>query len=109
VKERELGVPAATLADDGAVSAETARAMAGGVRARLGADVGLAVTGVAGPDGGTPDKPVGLVHVHVETPSESRGIDFSYPVDRDSIRRRAAVVVLHLARRLLVQSRHDSG
>lgn len=109
VKERELGVPADTIADYGAVSAETARAMAAGVRMRLGADVGLAVTGIAGPDGGTPEKPVGLVHVHVETPSESRGIDFSYPADRESIRRRAAVAVLHLARRLLTQSRHDSG
>ena len=109
VKERELGVPADIVADYGAVSAEAARAMAAGVRTRLGADVGLAVTGIAGPEGGTPDKPVGLVHVHVETPSESRGIDFSYPADRESIRRRAAVAVLHLARRLLAQNRHDSG
>jgi nicotinamide-nucleotide amidase len=109
VKERELDVSAETLADHGAVSAETARAMAAGVRVRLAADVGLAVTGIAGPDGGTPEKPVGLVHVHVETPSESRGVDFSYPADRESIRRRAAVAVLHLARRLLTQSRHDSG
>jgi nicotinamide-nucleotide amidase len=109
MKERELGVPTDTLADYGAVSAETARAMAAGVRSRLGADVGLAVTGIAGPGGGTPEKPVGLVHVHVETPSESRGVDFSYPADREWIRRRAAVAVLHLARRLLTRSRHDSG
>ena len=81
--------------------------MARGVRDRLGADVGLAVTGVAGPGGGTPEKPVGLVFVHVETPDASRGVDFSYPADRESIRRRAAVAVLHLARRVLSQNRHD--
>jgi nicotinamide-nucleotide amidase len=107
VKESELGVPTVVLRDHGAVSAETAAAMAHGVRERLGADVGLAVTGVAGPGGGTPEKPVGLVYVHVETPDAGRGVDFSYPADRESIRRRAAVAVLHLARRLLSQSRHD--
>jgi nicotinamide-nucleotide amidase len=81
--------------------------MAHGVRDRLGAHVGLAVTGVAGPGGGTSEKPVGLVYVHAETPDASRGVEFSYPADRESIRRRAAVAVLHLARRLLSQSRHD--
>jgi nicotinamide-nucleotide amidase len=81
--------------------------MAHGARDRLGADVGLAVTGVAGPGGGSPEKPVGLVFVHAETPDATRGVDFSYPGDRESIRRRAAIAVLHLARRLLAQSRHD--
>jgi nicotinamide-nucleotide amidase len=83
--------------------------MARGVRERLGAGVGLAVTGVAGPGGGTPEKPVGLVFVHVDAPDASRGADFSYPGDRDSIRRRAAVAVLHLARRVLSQNRHESA
>jgi PncC family amidohydrolase len=109
VKESQLGVPSETLREHGAVSAEVAAAMAHGVRERLGADVGLAVTGVAGPDGGTPQKPVGLVYVHVETPDATRGIDFSYGGDRESIRRRAAIAVLHLARRLLAQSRHESA
>ena len=108
VKHEQLGVSPDVLSEHGAVSAETAAAMAHGVRERLGVDVGLAVTGVAGPAGGTPEKPVGLVYVHAETPDASRGIDFSYPSDRESIRRRAAVAVLHLARRLLAQSRHDS-
>ena len=109
VKERELGVPAETLARFGAVSAETAAAMAAGARARLRADVAVAVTGIAGPSGGTPEKPLGLVHVHAETPDTSHGIEFTYGQDRDSIRRRATVAALHLLRRLLTQSRHDSG
>jgi nicotinamide-nucleotide amidase len=107
VKESELGVPADVLTAHGAVSAETAAAMAAGARERLGADVAIAVTGIAGPGGGTPEKPVGLVYIHAETPSASRGIEFSYPADRDSIRRRATVASLHLARRLL-QNSHTS-
>jgi nicotinamide-nucleotide amidase len=105
VKEAELGVASATLAEHGAVSAETAAAMAAGVRARLGVEVGVAVTGVAGPDGGTPEKPVGLVYLHAETPEESRGVEFSFPSDRETIRARATVAALHLARRLLSQER----
>ena len=81
----------------GAVSAETAAAMAAGARERLGADVAVSVTGIAGPGGGTPEKPVGLVYVHAETPEASRGIEFTYGQDRDSIRRRATVASLHLA------------
>jgi len=107
VKERELGVT--TLAEFGAVSAETAAAMATGVRARLGADVGVAVTGIAGPGGGTPEKPVGLVYVHAETPEASHGIDFTFPSDRESIRRRATVAALHLVRRLLTQNRDEAA
>ncbi|HET7090208.1 MAG TPA: CinA family protein [Anaerolineae bacterium] len=62
-KERLLGVQHATLEEHGAVSGETAIEMAYGARAALGADVGLSVTGIAGPGGGTPEKPVGLVYV----------------------------------------------
>jgi nicotinamide-nucleotide amidase len=107
VKEGELGVPRETLERHGAVSPETVAAMASGVRARLGADVAVSVTGIAGPDGGTEDKPVGLVYVHAESPEASRGIEFSFPGDRHSVRTRSAVVALHLVRRLLSQS-HDS-
>ena len=107
VKQRELGVGAETLARYGAVSAETAAAMASGARTRLRADVAVAVTGIAGPGGGTAEKPVGLVYVHAETPEASRGIEFTYGQDRDSIRRRATVASLHLLRRLLSQSRHE--
>jgi nicotinamide-nucleotide amidase len=107
VKARELGVPAATLEQHGAVSAETAAAMAAGVRERLGADVAVAVTGIAGPGGGTKEKPVGLVYLHAEGPDGGRGVDFNFAGDRESIRRRAAVTGLHLARRLLARSRDE--
>ena len=108
VKVRELGVPEDILGRYGAVSAEVAAAMAEGARARLGADVGVAVTGVAGPGGGTPEKPVGLVYLHAETPDASHGVEFNFPSDRESIRQRSAAAVLHLARRLLSQSRPTS-
>ena len=61
-KQQMLGVPADTLREHGAVSAETAQAMARGALTRAGADIVVAITGVAGPGGGSPDKPVGLVH-----------------------------------------------
>jgi PncC family amidohydrolase len=63
VKEKTLGVPADILERRGAVSEATALAMADGVRRLLGADIGLAVTGIAGPTGGTEDKPVGLTYI----------------------------------------------
>jgi len=86
------------------ISPEAAAEMAAGARSRLGAHVGIAVTGIAGPDGGTPEKPVGLVFIHVETPEVSRGIEFTFAQDRESVRRRSTVVALHLARRLLTRS-----
>jgi competence/damage-inducible protein CinA-like protein len=109
VKMQELGVTEQILREHGAVSAETAAAMARGARERLGTEVAVAVTGIAGPGGGTPEKPVGLVYVHAETPEASRGIDFSYGSDRESIRRRATVASLHLLRRLLTQSRDEAA
>jgi nicotinamide-nucleotide amidase len=107
VKAAELGVPREVLERHGAVSAETAAAMAAGARERLGADVAVSVTGIAGPDGGSDEKPVGLVYLHAESPSGSRSVDFVFPGDRDGIRRRAAVTALHLVRRLLTQSRDE--
>jgi nicotinamide-nucleotide amidase len=67
-KIRELGVPAALIVAEGAVSAAVAEAMAHGVRSRAGSDFGLGLTGIAGPTGGTPDKPVGLVHIALAGP-----------------------------------------
>ncbi len=79
VKEGQLGVPRDLLERHGAVSAESAAAMAAGVRAALGADVGAAVTGVAGPGGGTPEKPVGLVFIHVEADGEQQATRLDLP------------------------------
>jgi nicotinamide-nucleotide amidase len=107
VKKAELGVPAELLERHGAVSAETAAAMAAGARERLGADVAVAVTGIAGPDGGSDEKPVGLVYLHAESPFGSRTADFVFPGDREGVRRRAAVTALHLVRRLLGQNRDE--
>jgi len=104
IKEGELGVPAALLAEVGAVSPEVAEAMAKGARARLGVDVAVSVTGIAGPDGGTKEKPVGLVYLHVEAPNGGLGREFSFPGDRASIRARSVVGALHLVRRLLLES-----
>jgi nicotinamide-nucleotide amidase len=108
VKELELGVPAALLAEHGAVSAEAAEAMAKGARTRLRADVAVAVTGIAGPGGGTSEKPVGLVYLHAEGPDGGVGREFSFPGDRASIRSRSAVGALHLVRRLLTRSRDEA-
>ena len=104
VKRTRLGVPSTTLEQHGAVSAQTAAAMARGAHAALGAAVAVSVTGVAGPDGGTPEKPVGLVYFHASSPQGELAADFSLRGDRDSIRRRATVTALHLVRRLLSQN-----
>jgi nicotinamide-nucleotide amidase len=107
VKSGELGVPDELLRVNGAVSAEVAAAMARGVRERLGTDVGVAVTGVAGPGGGTTEKPVGLVYFHAAGPEGRLAGEFSVPADRETVRTRATVAALHLVRRLLAQSRDD--
>ncbi len=104
VKAAALGVPAEVLREHGAVSAETAAAMAHGARARLGADLAVAVTGIAGPGGGTPEKPVGLVHLHVAGPHGERAADFTVPGDRETVRARAAVAALHLVRTLVTET-----
>jgi nicotinamide-nucleotide amidase len=109
VKRRELGVPEELLAERGAVSAEVAAAMAEGVRGRLGADLAVAVTGVAGPDGGTAEKPVGRVHLHASGPGGSLARMLDLPGEREQIRVRAAVTSLHLLRALLLGSRDEDA
>ena len=104
VKRSELDVPAELLVQHGAVSAEVAEAMARGARRRLGVDVAVAVTGIAGPDGGSDEKPVGLVYLHAEGPGGGIGREFSFPGDRASIRARSVAGALHLVLRLLSQS-----
>jgi nicotinamide-nucleotide amidase len=108
-KESLLGVPGGVLEEHGAVSAESAAAMAAGARAALGADVAASVTGVAGPGGGTPEKPVGLVFAHVETPDGSWGRRLDLPGDRESVRARATAIVLHLLREALARFRDEAA
>ena len=93
-----LGVPAELLEAHGAVSAEVAEAMAEGARERLGADVAVSVTGVAGPAGGTEEKPVGLVYLHVASPAGGEGRRMEWPGDRAIVRARATVAALQLLR-----------
>ncbi len=103
-KVTALGVPRATLETRGAVSVETARAMAEGARRALGVDCAVAITGIAGPDGGTPDKPVGTVCFglsaggrHVETRECFQG-------DRNDVRERATRHALSALRSFVEQS-----
>ena len=101
LKMRQLGVPADLLERHGAVSAEAAEAMARGGREELGADASIAVTGVAGPAGGTPEKPVGLVFVSVQAADRSATERFRFSGDREAVRARATAQALHALRRLL--------
>jgi nicotinamide-nucleotide amidase len=94
-------VPAGLIAEHGAVSAEVARAMAEGARTRFGADIGLAFTGVAGPGGGSEQKPVGLVHWAVATEHTSEQQGRVFIGSRQDIRRRAVFAGLDLVRRSL--------
>jgi nicotinamide-nucleotide amidase len=101
VKMLHLGVRAETLAAHGAVSEETAREMASGVRERFGADVGVSITGVAGPGGGTPEKPVGTVCVAVDVRGAVRSARTTTVGDRGENRQRSAQAALNLVRRAL--------
>ncbi len=95
VKVGTLGVLSAVLEAEGAVSEEAARRMARGVRRTLSSDWGVAVTGIAGPDGGTPEKPVGLVYIAIAGPTVDRVCKRLFPGDRAQIRVRAAKTGLH--------------
>jgi len=101
MKQSLLGVPAETLTRYGAVSEETAVAMAEGVRRVTGADIGIGVTGIAGPDGGSADKPVGLVYIAVV--GEERVIcrRFFFPGDRFAVRQGTVNASLQILRTLL--------
>ncbi len=106
-KTEMVGVEASLIALHGAVSLEVARALADGVRARFGASVGVGITGIAGPGGGTPEKPVGLVCFSVVqgTVGEAAGRVLTrtaqLPGDRAAVRDRATTVAMHLIRRIL--------
>ncbi len=102
-KIAQAGVDPKLIEQHGAVSEQVAKALAEGVRARLSADVGVGVTGVAGPGGGTEQKPVGLVWLSVTGPGgEAITRSINLPGERPDIRDRATTVALHLIRRLLL-------
>jgi nicotinamide-nucleotide amidase len=99
LKSAWVDVPAEIIETRGAVSAEVAVALADGIRRRTGATLGVGITGVAGPTGGTPEKPVGTVHVAIADASGSKERGVSYPGERDRIRWQASQTALDLVRR----------
>jgi nicotinamide-nucleotide amidase len=102
-KLTQAGVPAALIDQYGAVSAEVAEALAEGARIKLGADLGVGVTGVAGPGGGTEEKPVGLVWLSIATADEEPLIrSVNLPGSRADVRDRTTTVAMHLLRRALL-------
>ena len=101
-KSRQLGVPEALIAAHGAVSEEVARAMAEGMRERSGADYALAITGIAGPSGGTPDKPVGTIHFALAGPEGTSHVHRRLPFDRERNRVVSAWFALDMVRRRLL-------
>lgn len=102
VKTETLGVPAALLAEHGAVSEPVGRAMAEGARRHLHTEVGVAITGIAGPTGGTPQKPVGTVVIAVATNAGSSARTVQLPGDRQVVRQHAVIAALDAVRRALV-------
>ncbi|MEN9593416.1 MAG: hypothetical protein RJA21_1892 [Gemmatimonadota bacterium] len=104
VKVRELDVSQSDLDAHGAVSEPVARAMATGARRRFGTNIGIGITGIAGPDGGTPEKPVGTVWVAVDCDGEVHAVRAVLPGDRSEIRYRAAQLALD---RLRCAFEHD--
>ena len=95
-KERVLGVPAGLIEKHGAVSSEVALAMAEGVRRVSGSDIAIATTGIAGPDGGSPEKPVGTVFIAIDSPDGGITFLHHFEGDRNTIREATAEAALKL-------------
>jgi nicotinamide-nucleotide amidase len=102
VKTATLRVPLETITTYGAVSEETVRAMAEGAQRLFSVDCSVAVTGIAGPSGGTPEKPVGTVWLAARVGADTRAVRRVFPGDRDEVRGRAAQATLDLLRRHLL-------
>jgi nicotinamide-nucleotide amidase len=109
VKTAGLDVPERLMASDGAVSEAVARAMASGAQARFGAGAAIAVTGIAGPDGGTEEKPLGTVWLCAAWGAAQRAVRIGFPGDRGEVRSRATQAALDLLRRLLLESAPADG
>jgi len=101
-KTRALDIPAELIAERGAVSSAVAMAMARGMRRKSGSDIALAVTGIAGPDGATTDKPVGTVYLAMAGPSDCKAKQYKFFGDRDRIRAMTAFTALDWLRRYLL-------
>ena len=108
-KTRLLGVSAELLQEHGAVSEPVAVAMAQGARGRAGADLGIGITGIAGPTGGTPDKPVGTVHVALSTPQETVHRLLKLPFDRNGNRQVSVSKALQMILRSLRAQRDGTN
>jgi nicotinamide-nucleotide amidase len=98
VKQSALGVPASLLKKEGAVSAQTAQAMARGIREKTGASIGLAVTGIAGPGGGTKQKPVGLVYIGLADRTGTKSFKYQFSGTRAMVKNKTAQAALNLLR-----------
>ena len=103
LKEKLLGVDPGILARYGAVSSEAAKAMAYGIRTKTSADIGLSVTGIAGPTGGSLEKPVGTVFIGLSTPDETIDFAYGFSGDRWQVQEIAAVTALDLIRRYFLE------
>jgi nicotinamide-nucleotide amidase len=101
IKMRMLDVPAELLREHGAVSEPVAVAMAAGSCARMGAEIGVGITGIAGPGGGSPEKPVGTVWIAAQVQGKTRTLGRVFVGDREEIRQRSAQAGLDLIRRTL--------
>lgn len=102
-KIRELSVPDSLIQEHGAVSNQIAQAMASGVRMRSGADIGVSTTGIAGPSGGTPEKPVGLIWIGFSDKDSTFAMKFHFGNDRRRFKERASQAALELVRRKLLK------
>src|SRR5437867_3584 len=97
------GIPPLLIEMQGAVSEEVARGLAEGIRARAGTTIGVGVTGIAGPAGGSAEKPVGTVHIAVASPSETQHRRFLFPGDREKVRWQTSQTALDMVRRQLMR------
>ena len=99
-------VPAEMIEAKGAVSPEVAQALAQGIRRRIGATLGIGITGIAGPSGGSPEKPVGLVYIALADANGARDRVLRFPGDRERIRWHASQAALDMLRRYFIYARH---
>ena len=109
LKSAWVDVPAELIKAKGAVSAEVACALAEGIRRRTGSTLGLGVTGIAGPGGGLPEKPVGTVHLALAEASSSKERSLRFPGDRDRIRWQASQAALDMVRRHFLYAAQSKG